>query len=184
MVSLTILTLVGFAIWATFSNGSNVLQKIPVTRDMNLELLRMDKVFRNYVEKVYIPFWIPDVEINQEDSDMLGLPYLNGYADYKLFFSNAHEYNSPETFLVIESNSEAMDNDFKAGLGIEDFKFQFGPFTAVAYEYVADDNDKPIGVSLSVTLMDSSKTVVDFYANFGGVPFWVEWKTTKMAPRL
>ena len=171
MVSIAILTLIGLAIWSTFAGGMEVMMKIPKTGNGNALILQTDRAFRSFLGEISLPFWVGTIEINPDD-DILEFPYFKGYADNKLLFYTKREYNSVETFLFIEGNSEDMDKDLKAELGIKDFKLKFGPFSKVSYDYVTDKDDNLKGATLTFSLLENKTAEITLYANIGGTPFW------------
>jgi hypothetical protein len=200
IVSITVLMIIGFSLWASFNSAVMVSLKIPgLSRDIS-DLVMLDGFVRGAINQVKPPFWIGELELDLKAEPVV-IPYYNGYKDNTITFEfrdklltvTIEETSLPE--LPINSPAPAVDPANSppaaspapapapapvAQVKLDDLKpvktsTVFGPFEGFAPpEELLDDNDMPIGLLLTIITGPDPSDKVEIAARFGTECFWIK----------
>lgn len=86
VVSMTMMTILGFSLWGAFSVAMSTSGRIPDVTEVGVKLISMDSTIRNLLNRVKIPYYLPLLEDIEESDEELKLPYLDGVKDKYLNF--------------------------------------------------------------------------------------------------
>lgn len=178
MVSLAMLSIMGFSIWAAFGGGLRILNRIPEVGEANMAILRFEQHIKGYLNRVIFPYWTSELEDIDEDEPII--PYFYGYKDFKLYFTEerTEDLDTELYYLVLKAKGDfdddmAVQEEFRATKETPMIN-RLGPFREISYEIVTDEDDHPIGINITVIPEKEAYGEISIFGKFGGEPFWVE----------
>jgi prepilin-type N-terminal cleavage/methylation domain-containing protein len=166
LVSVTILSILGFAIWIGFISVINLIQTVPEATEKGQNLLNLDTYLRHSCEEILVPFWMPEYEY-EEESDRVVLPYYGGKEENILSIEYKDKYITITPSIIeedeTEDESEPLPPSFKAG-----------PYDEVRFEVISTKEEGLIGLEVSILETFEEYEGVKIFARFGSYPFWKE----------
>jgi prepilin-type N-terminal cleavage/methylation domain-containing protein len=150
LVSMVLLSVLGVTIWTGLISSQGLIRKIISEASMSAKILQLDNFVRQHVNQVKIPFWEGKIKAEAVESG-LAIPYLNSDYEDMLIFKISRD------MLLIGSKKTGQ---FTA----------FGPFNDIGFQLWEGDEEKLLGVKLSVSFGTKVDNNVIIYARFGGNP--------------
>jgi prepilin-type N-terminal cleavage/methylation domain-containing protein len=166
IVSVTILSILGFSIWMGFIGIMNLIRTVPEATEKGQKLLNLDTYLRQTCEDIVLPFWIPEYEY-EEESDKVMLPYYGGKEENILSIEYKDKYITIIQSIIEEDEEEA---DSKPPPPL----FKAGPYDEVRFEVISTKEEGLIGLEISILETFEDYEPVKIFARFGSYPFWRE----------
>ena len=155
MVGLVILSLIGVVLWQGISHTGRLFEKISSGLFSTIRTVQMDQYLREETAKIKAPFWMEDLQIQENDGRSLSIPYLDGDADRYLVFEYRDDY------LHVSETKQGSEGATKA--------LVFGPFKEAAFDVMKNERDREYGIKFSV-YPGRSSNAIDIVARFGSNP--------------
>lgn len=157
LLALVILSVLGFVIISGVIQVNNLISKTHKSAAYTAGILIMDNYLRQVTEKISFPFWINNVQI-EENIDSLKIPYLYGEKENKLLIYREGD------FLYVESELTDPYEDNEKNYELNNV---FGPFDMI--DISLEENDA--GMYVSLTINDNSKEPVIINTGFSSFLF-------------
>ncbi|MBN1697777.1 MAG: prepilin-type N-terminal cleavage/methylation domain-containing protein [Spirochaetales bacterium] len=169
LVSVVILSVLGFSIWTGFIGVMNLIGSVPEATEKAQKLLALDSYLMQVCGAIKIPFWMPEAEI-EEESDKVILPFYDGKKENMLSIEYKDKYIIITTSIIEE---EETDEDEESG---ETYipTFKAGPYDEVTFEIVSTKEEGLIGLDVSILETYDEYEPVKIFVRFGSYPFWKE----------
>ncbi len=151
LVSLLLLSILGLILWSSLFNAQGLIGKILHEASFSAKVLQLDDFIVQAAQKIRVPFWVKEIEIQEEDGRMV-VPWLNG---------------NPEDFLVFQKQNDSILIGYQ-----ESGQFlSFGPFADIDVRPKENGNEQIWGVQLTITDIRNADHRVVISAHFGSAPF-------------
>ncbi|MBN2443103.1 MAG: prepilin-type N-terminal cleavage/methylation domain-containing protein [Spirochaetales bacterium] len=157
LVAITIMSILGVTMWMGFATTVHLIRTVPESTRLIQEFIALDSVLREYMSRVRLPFWQPELDF-YTDSSSAQFPFYEGVENKFLLIEFYENEISIKTF------EEESDEDPVT-------LFKTGPFSSVTFNEVTEKGLGLIGIEL--TLKPEHEKIDEFtiFARFGGFSF-------------
>ena len=157
LVAMTIMSILGITMWMGFSAAVSLIHTVPESSRLIQEIIALDSILREYISRVRVPFWLPELDYYIDTTSAL-FPYYEGIETKFLQI----EYYDNEIYLkTFEEESDEEPETI----------YHTGPFTYVNFSEVSE---KKLGLlGLEITLKHEHERIEEFtiFARLGGYAF-------------
>ena len=157
LIAMFIMSILGMTVWMGFAVAVNLIHTVPQSTKLMQEFITLDSVLREYMSRVRLPFWQPELNYYIDSTSAL-FPFYEGVE---------------KKFLLIEF----MDNEIYLKTFNEDDEeedetlFHTGPFQYVYFNEVSEKKQGLIG--LEIVLKPEHEKLDEFtiFTRLGGYSF-------------
>ncbi|MBN1409588.1 MAG: hypothetical protein JW969_01995 [Spirochaetales bacterium] len=199
IVSVTVLLIIGFSIWASFHSATRVALNIPDVAEENRNLILIDEYIRVVINEIHPPFWLGEWKPDLGD-DVVTIPWYRGYRENTVSFEFSDKLlkitveqtvlpddDADDVSAAPDSGQDTDDTDSTenteaapapANVQADDEPVitktteTFGPYDDFKIEAAEDDDDNIYGLIITIKPDPDSYDTLELVGRFGTSCFW------------